>query len=185
MLATPFFNSYHIGLYSMKHPLSVRQNNTNKKKERKYFSRNHKILQVVHACLIWQARMTVQFFCHPHILAFYWNTIRGSCAIYVILEIYGVQSARPDCPPRVWAGPSPVQQAQSTLQAELWGLCSLELCSAAPRRGVNDGRPDAYYDFFLLLLFMIFRRGQAMHMACWWHQMMDREIHFGIMFTSR
>lgn len=50
---------------------------------------------------------------------------------------------------------SPVQQSPSVLQAELWGLCFLDLaCSAAPSRRVNDGRPDSFYDFFL----MIFRR---------------------------
>lgn len=94
--------------------------------------------------LEWQVISFATFVSH-------WNTIRDSRAIYVTVEIYGVQSARPDCPTSSEQDWVPYSTSHSTLQAELWGLCSLELArSAAPRRRVNDGRPDDSYDFFII-----------------------------------
>lgn len=118
-----------------------------------------------------QGRKTVQFFRPPRIL-----TRRTKTASEVTVRFtWSWRFLESRELVRTVPLTSPVQQSPSVLQAELWGLCSLDLaCSAAPSRRVNDGRPDSFYDFFFFL--MIFRRAYN----SWW-----TEIRFVHMFATR
>lgn len=82
----------------------------------------------------------------------YLRATRSNGEIYTTREIYGVQEARPDCPPTASTA-QPVRAA-----AVSYGAFAPSAWSgrAASSRRVKDGRPDSDYDFQFIFIFFKF-----------------------------